>query len=259
MKSIVTITLLILMCGSFLYLAKNDHRINAPDTTISVKLKERMKFIYLSFDDGPLKGSENIDSVVIAERLKISVFVVGHNAEASKVLGNYYKLYEQNPFVETYNHSFTHAKGHYERFYSNPENVLADIQKNERELNLKFKIVRLPGRNIWRLLDRKKDDGVSGSAAADLLAKNEYKIYGWDIEWRHHPGGVPVQTVDEIKKEIETRLEDGNLFTRDHLVLLVHDEMFQKKWEESELKQLIDKLKQHENYIFEHLRFYPDK
>jgi peptidoglycan/xylan/chitin deacetylase (PgdA/CDA1 family) len=259
MKIILTITLLILMGGALFHFVMNGRKINAFNTVENVNKKDKIKFIYLSFDDGPLKGSENIDSVVIAERLKISVFVVGHNAEASKLLGNYYKLYEQNPFVETYNHSFTHAKGHYELFYSNPENVLADIQKNEKDLNLKFKVVRLPGRNMWRLAGRKKDDVVSGSAAADLLAKNGYKIYGWDMEWQHHPGGTPVQTVDEIKKEIEIRLEDGNLFTKDHLVLLVHDEMFQKKWEESELKQLIDKLKQHENYIFEHLRFYPDK
>jgi len=259
MKFIFTITLFLLTGGALFHLAMNGGKMNVFITDESVNTKDTIKFIYLSFDDGPFKGSENIDSVILSEQLKISVFVVGRNAEASKRLGNYYKLYEQNPFVETYNHSFTHANGHYELYYSNPENVLADIQKNEKELNLKFKVVRLPGRNIWRLAGRKKDDGVSGSAAADLLAKNGYKIYGWDIEWRHHPGGKPVQTVDEIKKEIETKLEDGNLFTKDHLVLLVHDEMFQKKWEESELKQLIDQLKQHENYIFEHLRFYPDK
>jgi len=60
-----------------------------------------------------------------------------------------------------------------------------------------------------------------------------------------------------MQKEIESRLENGNSFTKDHIVILIHDEMFQKKWEESELKQLIDKLRSHENYVFEHMRFYP--
>jgi len=219
-----------------------------------------LKYIYFTFDDGPLNGSENIDSVILAERLKISVFLVGEHAQKSKELGNYYKLYEQNPFVEAYNHSYTHANNKYELFYSNPVNVLADIQKNEQLLNLRYKIVRLPGRNSWRIGDRKKDDGVSGSAAADLLAKNGYKLYGWDLEWQHNAkNGAPIQSVTEMKKEIETRLEDGNSFTKDHIVVLIHDEMFQKKWEESELKQLIDQLRMHENYVFEHIRFYPDK
>ncbi len=219
-----------------------------------------IKYIYLTFDDGPLNGSENIDSVVLAERLKISVFLVGEHAAASKQMGTYYKMYEQNPFVEAYNHSFTHANNKYALFYSNPQNVLADIQKNEQLLNLRYKILRLPGRNIWRIGGRKKDDGISGSAAADLCEKNGYKLYGWDIEWQHHAkDGTPVQSVDEMTKAIETRFEGGNTFSKDHIVILIHDEMFQKKWEESELKQLIDKLRIHENYVFEHIRFYPDK
>lgn len=219
-----------------------------------------LKYIYLTFDDGPLNGSENIDSVILAERLKISVFIIGEHAEERKRLGNYYKLYEQNPFVEVYNHTYSHANDKYALFYGNPQNVIADIQKNERLLNLHYKIVRLPGRNIWRIDGRKKDDGVMGSAAADLLANNGYKLYGWDIEWQHHSrGGAPVQSVDVMVKEIESRLESGNTFTKNHIVVLLHDEMFQKKWEESELRQLINRLRTHENYIFEHIRYYPDK
>lgn len=116
----------------------------------------------------------------------------------------------------------------------------------------------MPGRNIWRIGQRKRNDGTSGEAAADLLATNGYKLYGWDIEWQHHPNATPVQSVDELVKEIDGMLSNGKSFTKDHIVVLIHDEMFQKKWEESELKQLIDKLKLHENYVFEHIRFYPD-
>lgn len=219
-----------------------------------------VKYIYLSFDDGPLNGSEHIDSVVLAERLKISVFLVGEHVEKSKRLGIYYKMYEQNPFVESYNHSLTHAENKYEAFYRNPEKVLTDIRLNEQLLGLRFKIVRLPGRNIWRIGTRKLDDGTSCASSADLLAENGYKLCGWDIEWQHNAAtGAPVQPVDQMVKAIESRLESGKTFTKDHIVVLIHDEMFQKRWEESELKQLIEKLKQHENYLFEHLRFYPDK
>jgi peptidoglycan/xylan/chitin deacetylase (PgdA/CDA1 family) len=93
------------------------------------------KYIYLTFDDGPLNGSENNDSVILAERLKISVFLIGEHAEESKRLGNYNKLYEQNPIFEVYNHTYTHANDKYALFYSNPSNVLSDIQKKERLLN----------------------------------------------------------------------------------------------------------------------------
>jgi len=245
---------LLMICTGFFqkYSPKNEGRLMNGSAPV--------KYIYLTFDDGPLNGSENIDSVILAERLKISVFLVGEHAEKSKQQGNYYKLYEENPFVEAYNHSYTHANNHYELFYSNPQNVLEDIQKNEQLLNLKYKIVRLPGRNIWRIGGRKKNDEASGSACADLLEKNNYKLYGWDIEWQHNAkDGTPIQSVDAMTKEIEIRLENGNTFTKDNIVILLHDEMFQKKWEESELKQLIDKLRTHENYVFEHIRFYPDK
>lgn len=219
-----------------------------------------LKYIYLTFDDGPLNGSENINSVILAERLKINVFLVGEHVEKNKQMDNYYKMYEQNPFIESYNHSYSHAQDKYKFFYSNPLNVLEDIKKNEQLLNLKYKIVRLPGRNMWRIGDRKKDDGVSGSDAANLLEKNGYKLYGWDIEWQHNAKtGTPIQSVDEMTKEIENLLQTGNSFTKDHIVILIHDEMFQKKWEESELKQLIDKLKLYQNHVFEHIRFYPDK
>lgn len=39
--------------------------------------------------------------------------------------------------------------------------------------------------------------------------------------------------------------------------MLIHDEMFQKTWEESELKQLIDLLRTDPNVTFEQVRFYP--
>jgi len=222
-------------------------------------LAGKLQYIYLTFDDGPLNGSENIDSVVLKERLQISVFIVGEQVDKSKRGDSYYKLYEANPFIEVYNHSYTHASNKYALFYRDPEKVLGDIQKNEQLLKLRFKIVRLPGRNMWRIGERKRNDGISGSAAADLLALNGYKLYGWDIEWQHNAStATPIQLVEEMENEIVSRLMNGNTFTRDHIVVLIHDEMFQEKWEVSKLKQLIDRLRTHENYVFEHIRYYPD-
>jgi len=52
-------------------------------------------------------------------------------------------------------------------------------------------------------------------------------------------------------------VENNITFTPNNIGVLLHDEMFQKKWEESELKQLIDRLRKNRNFVFEQLRFYP--
>lgn len=151
MKKNLVGSLIVLVVACFSFVSLNSRQKEAVAPSPSTPLR----YIYLTFDDGPLNGSENIDSVILAERLKISVFLVGEHALQTKEMGTYYKMYEQNPFVETYNHSYTHANNKYASFYSNPAGVLADIQKNEALLNLRYKIVRLPGRNIWRIGDRK--------------------------------------------------------------------------------------------------------
>ena len=111
---------------------------------------------------------------------------------------------------------------------------------------------------MWRIGDRTKDDIPSGSEAADLLSDNGFEIYGWDMEWFHDPKtGEPVGTAEEIFEQIEKHLDRGRTFTEGHLVLLCHDEMFQKDWEETELKQLIELLETREDYEFARLKHYP--
>jgi hypothetical protein len=135
--------------------------------------------------------------------------------------------------------------------------VFQDFLKNETALHLTKKIARLPGRNIWRLKDRCLDDVQSGSKAADILFKNDYRVFGWDLEWRHDPkSGAPIQTVEDMNNLIEKLLLEKRTVTENHLVILCHDEMFRKSWEESELKQLIDRLKL-KGSIFGHLSEYP--
>ena len=228
-----------------------------PNTTFGQKEKTK-KYIYLTFDDGPLNGSQNIDQVFLNEKLKVTVFLVGEHVEQNKTMTDYFKYYEENPYIEECNHSYTHANNQYKKFYSNTENSIADIVKNQELLKLQDKIVRLPGRNMWRIDGRSKNDGSSGIETADGLSKLGYKVIGWDLEWSHHPkDGTPVQSVQTIYKSIVNQLENKKTFTKDNIVVLIHDEMFQKSWEESELKQLVDLLKQHDNYIFEQIKFCP--
>lgn len=214
--------------------------------------------VYLSFDDGPLPGSEHIDSLVLAEQVPVSVFLVGHNISYNPRLDVYYKLYEANPFIHIYNHSFSHAAGHYRYYYNHPQNVLADIDLNQQYLQLHNKIVRLPGRNIWRIGTRSRNDTAGGEQAADLLLQQGYRLFGWDLEWQHNPvSGVPLQSVATMEREIMSRLASGNTFTKNHIIILLHDEMFRRPWEEDQLKALIDTLHKQPMIVFNDLGTYP--
>ncbi|MEG1591405.1 polysaccharide deacetylase family protein [Chryseobacterium sp.] len=215
-------------------------------------------YIYLTFDDGPLNGSENINDIILKEKVKISVFMVGEHVIKNKQMDTYAKYYEENPYIDEYNHSFTHANNHYEAFYNDVQKSVNDIVYNQSLLKLPYKIVRLPGRNMWRLNGKSKNDVSNGIQTADQLAKLGYKVVGWDVEWQHHENdGTPIQSVDEMYKWGQNLCNSGNTFTKNNVVMLIHDEMFQKSWEESELKQLIILLRSNPNYVFEQMRFYP--
>jgi peptidoglycan/xylan/chitin deacetylase (PgdA/CDA1 family) len=214
--------------------------------------------LYLSFDDGPLSGSEHIDDAIKTEKIKINVFVIGSHVQASPRMGAFYRLYESNPFIEIGNHGYTHANDTYHLFYELPERVYLDFLKNERILQLKKRLARLPGRNMWRLKGKVIDDIKSGSLAADMLFENGFSVFGWDLEWEHDAKtGEPVRNAEDMAARIERLLNGRKTVTRNHLVLLCHDEMFRKIWEESELKKLIDRLRAIGKFDFNHLSEYP--
>lgn len=216
-------------------------------------------YVYLTFDDGPLKGSQKVDSIVSLEKVRINVFVVGEVMAQSPLLKSYFKLYVENPYIEVYNHSFSHAGGNYAAYYGNSQGVVDDVVKNETKFDLPYRIVRLPGANNWRVGERRRDVTKISAAAADLLAAEGYEIFGWDMEWnRDAKTGDPVENVGEVVGEIESIFGSGKMFTPGHLVILIHDPMFRKPWAQSELKRLIDVL-QEKGYVFEHLRNYPEK
>lgn len=215
------------------------------------------KYIYLTIDDAPLNGSEYIDSVVLKAKVKTNIFMVGNPVHGSHKFERYHKLLKKNPFIELYNHSYSHANHRYANYYKNPEQVVMDFEKNKTEFNLSGQIARLPGRNLWQIGERKKNYRQTGAEAAALLAEKGYKIFGWDVEWKYSSTDYsPKQTVDELIEEIENAYIDGS-FTSNHVVLLMHDQMFVKKNGNNDLSKLIEKLKD-AGYTFEYLRSYPE-
>jgi peptidoglycan/xylan/chitin deacetylase (PgdA/CDA1 family) len=118
-------------------------------------IHKKIKHIYLTFDDGPLNGSQRINDAVLTEKLPIFVMLVGKHALARP---EDVKLYKENKFIGVGNHSYSHANNHYKLYYSTPKSVLNDFVKNKDALKLSNKIGRLPGRNMWRIHGRSKND-----------------------------------------------------------------------------------------------------
>ncbi|GAA4138037.1 hypothetical protein GCM10022216_14810 [Sphingobacterium kyonggiense] len=224
------------------------------------ELNKKEKHIYLTFDDGPLIGSRAIDSIATSKSVKINAFLVGKHANMSKRLKNDYQRYMNNPLVECYNHSYTHANNRFHVFYSNPDAAVNDFEKCEEDLALKHKIIRMPGRNIWLFDGTRRIDLSSGSQTADLLGVHGYKIYGWDVEWKINGlSGNPVQSVNEIYTRIKNMLGNKSTLKPNNVVLLMHDDMFQNKKGQALLSSLIDSLKQHKDYKFDFMSQYPVK
>jgi peptidoglycan/xylan/chitin deacetylase (PgdA/CDA1 family) len=258
-KTILFSTLIIFLYCGCKKPQQNVQAKNAQTKSSTIKADTTLKHIYITFDDGPLEGSEDIDDAVRQEKVNVNVFVVGEHALSNDRMKNYLKLYEQNPYIEIGNHSFTHAHDHYKQFYLKPSVVVADFEKCEKELQIPTDYARLPGRNQWRLKETRCNDIRSGASSADSLYQHGFKVFGWDIEWQHNgETGDPIQSVDQMVALIEKKFNTHKTVTPNNLVLLAHDEMFRNGWEESELKQLIDKLKAKGNYSFDHLSSYPN-
>ncbi|MCY4779213.1 polysaccharide deacetylase family protein [Sphingobacterium sp. UT-1RO-CII-1] len=221
-------------------------------------LDEKPKHVYFTFDDGPLLGSAAIDSIATAKKIKINAFLVGRHANMSKGLKRDFERYYNNPLVDCYNHSYTHANNKFSAFYSNPVGAYDDFVKNEEDLTLKHKIARLPGRNIWVYEDVRKLDLQSGASTADMLFTNGYKVYGWDVEWKIHGlTGKPLQSVNDIYKSIRRFMDNKNSMEPNNVVLLMHDDMFQNKKGQQLLSALIDSIQVNTDYKFEFMRSYP--
>jgi len=238
-----------------------DQHVNMDSIAIKAIAKKEKKdttkrYVYLTIDDVPGNGSAYVDSIILSQKVKTNLFLVGHDVDGSKRFLKYYEAFRKNPHVEIYNHSYTHANNRYAAYYKNPESVLNDFEKNRTNFNITHKIARLPGRNLWLIGEQKKNCRQTGSSSAELLAKNGYKIFGWDVEWKYNfKNYTPKQNVDELVKEIENLCNTSNTFTRKQIVLLVHNQMFRKVNEKNNLRELIEKLKEKE-FSFEYLSSY---
>ncbi|MDE1991088.1 MAG: polysaccharide deacetylase family protein, partial [Rhizobiaceae bacterium] len=194
--------------------------------------------IYLTFDDGPLPGTENILSVLRQEKVPAALFMVGLHVETMSQGRSLLAEARTLPMVTIGNHSYSHANNRYRNYYSNTNAVVADMLHANKVLGLTPKVnARLPGRNVFRLRTVSSED-LSINVAQwerewldyELVAEAGFYLYGWDFEWIHSNDGKPVQTVDHLVGEIDHLFGYGRFMKPGKMILLMHDEMFQDKF-----------------------------
>ena len=214
------------------------------------------RVIYLTFDDGPLSPTPFLTEIIHEKQIKMSSFVVGMHAIMNKAFMRHLDAMKRSAYIEVCNHSYSHAYGKYQNFYSRPEAAAQDIIGNEDKLGLLTKIVRMPGRDIWATDSVKRGWSQTGGKTASILLGKGFKIYGWDMEWEHYGNTLPKLSPEQLVALIDSMFKRKATFTPNHLVFLGHDEMLAKEKGRKDLRQIIDMLKER-GYIFEFISNYP--
>jgi len=205
------------------------------------KAKPNYKYsVFLTSDDGPLVGSKNLNQLILDYEVPVSLFLVGRNIVVDKKLKPNFEAYKKNRYVSLNNHSYTHANLHYKKFYKNPDSVVADFLQSQNVLNLKTNTARLPGRNVWVLSSKlQRGEPNALKAAQKLYTEHNYKIFGWDYELRHDKKGNILKKAMYHYKRIKKLLKEGKTYTKNQIVILMHDQMFTSKKSQEELGELI--------------------
>ena len=208
------------------------------------------KKIYLTFDDGPNKGTRNVLALVKAENVPVSFFIVGEHTKMSDWQKTVWDSLQTANGILLCNHSYTHAlHNKYSKFYQNPDTVVKDIRQAETELQLKNHIVRAPGRNCWRIGALSYTDIKKSKPAIDSLQAAGFTLMGWDLEWHFNPDTLAlIHTADEMLQKIDSVFRRGFTQQKGHLVLLAHDQVFQRKEDLAQLKILLEGLKRNSKY-----------
>ncbi|MDE1191273.1 MAG: polysaccharide deacetylase family protein [Arachidicoccus sp.] len=230
----------------------------------NIILDSTKKYVYLTFDDGPQPGTSNVYHNLKALNLKGTFFMVGLHATFGKTMHDLVdSIRDAYPQILLANHSYTHAKDHYEYFYHHVQDCFNDFLQAQSSLNVQKKFIRLPGNSAWVLAT-----GIQAhplvKPVCELLDSAGYNVIGWDAEWsfKRDPSGhgsVPVQSAETMVKMVENALNDHHTHRKNAIVLLSHDRMFNHQNYSDSLYKFMYELKtRNPDYIFETVDHYPD-
>jgi peptidoglycan/xylan/chitin deacetylase (PgdA/CDA1 family) len=226
-----------------------------------IKYDSSKRYIFLTWDDSPQPpGTVNCRAVFHAEGVKATFFSVGFNQVGPWKKRLIDSIRSDYPQYLLANHSFSHGfNDKYSKFYSAAmtDSAYNDFMRNERELKIPVKIIRLPGNNTWA-----SNGNITGQKADNALIKKldaaGYKIIGWDIEWGQQAKmKAPRESAEEMIKRINQKFEDGNTNQPNTIVILSHDRLFEKKQFADSLTRFISILKQDKRNVFETIDHYP--
>ena len=254
-KFLIYIALFILIIDCALLTYKFYHKKEYPKPIHKVKNHAKYS-VYLTSDDGPLKGSKNLNEIIEAYEVPMSLFLVGSPLSRDDDLESNFISYKNNRYALLGNHSFSHANGKYKKFYKDAEGVESDFIKNEEFLEIDSKVARLPGRNVWVIGNRAKGEPNALKAAKLLATDYNYRFYGWDYELRHKNTKISLDAKTHYKK-IKELLKDGKTFTKNHIVILMHDQMFTNPKSQMALGELILLLQDDEEVKLKTIEKYP--
>ncbi len=231
----------------------------AKDTVVTIvdSSNRKQKTIYLTFDDGPNKGSAHVLQVATEEKVPITMFLIGQHIIGSPGQAITYSHILKNPFIEIQNHSYTHAHNHFEKFYQHANVVNDDFIRCADSLHLNSKIIRTPGRNIWRTPTIRFTDVKKTAAVADTLQQKGFIAMGWDVEWRFDNHLHLYKTAEQLQEQIKNLFEKQEMKTPNNLVLLAHDQTFADSINFASLRLLFQNLKKTGEYNFEVISKYP--
>lgn len=240
----------------------NNIQFSLPDSTANritavATKKKKKKTIYLTFDDGPNKGTRKVMHIAEQEEMPITMFIIGSQVYGSREQTATYDSLLKSNFVEIADHSYSHAHNAYAKFYTRPDSVINDFIRCEDSLHLSKKIIRTPGRNIWRTNSIISTDLKNSEAAADSLRLNGFTVVGWDLEWSFDNTLNVTTTGDELLQQVDSVFSKRSTKTPDHLVLLAHDQVYADAEDSARLHDFMLKLKNSNEYNFEVISNYP--
>ena len=227
----------------------------------AIKYDSSKRYIFLTWDDSPQPpGTVNCRKVFQAEGIKATFFSVGFNQVGPWKKRLIDSIRNDYPQFLLANHSFSHGfNDKYSKFYTPAmtDSALHDFLRNEKELQILVKIIRLPGNNTWA-----SNGNIQGQKSNTALVKKldslGYKIIGWDLEWGQQAKmKAPKESVDEMIKRINQKFDDGNTNQLNSIVILSHDRLFEKKQYVDSLSRFISLLKQDKRNVFETIDHYP--
>ena len=224
-----------------------------------VKYDSSKRYIFLTWDDSPQPpGTTNCRKIFHEEGVKSTFFAVGFNQVGPFKKRLIDSIRNGYPEVLLANHSFSHGfNDKYSKFYSSPDSAYKDFMRNEKDLKVGVKIIRLPGNNTWA-----SNGNIHGQKADNPLIKkldaNGYKLVGWDMEWgQQSKMKAPRESVDEMIRNLNQKLDDGSTNEQNMIVILSHDRLFEKQQYADSLRKFIRILKQDNRNVFETIDHYP--